>query len=158
MTARSAIVSAITVFALCCGGCATTSGGSSGDTQAVYLIEEGTGVGTRVDSPSTEARLNRVGFLDPNLNRKIAVQRTNARRTPTNTLEVYAVFRNRTSHNQSIQARTQYFGPDREPNEGPHEWQTVFLPPNGIQTYRTYSRGTTAEYYYIEVMEVQPPR
>ena len=118
---------------------------------AVVNIGEGTGVGTLVDSPSTEARLNRVGFLQPDFNRKIAVQSTGAQRTPTNTLEVYAVFRNRTQYRQGLQARTQFFGPGRVPNEGPHEWQTVFLPPNGIQTYRTYSHGTDAHYYYIEV-------
>lgn len=118
---------------------------------AVVRIGEGTGVGTRVDDPATEARLNRVGFLIPDFNRKVAVQSTGAKRTPTNTLEVWAVFRNRTQFNQSFQVRTQFFGPDREPNEGPHEWQNMFLPPNGIETYRTYSRGTTPEYYYIEV-------
>ena len=134
-------------------GCATRR--PPGDTQAVYAIEEGTAVGTRVDSPQTEARLNRVGFLDPDFNRIIGVQRTGASRTPTNTLEVWAVFRNRTRYDQRIQVRTQFFGPNRNPNEGPHEWQIVFLPPNGIETYRTYSRGTNAEYYYIEVMPMR---
>ena len=143
------------LLVLTCLGCAR----QQGDTQAVWLVDEGTGAATRVDTPATEARLNRVGFLDPYLNRRIAVQRTGAKRSPTGTLEVWAVFRNRTRSPQSIQVRTQFFGPVREPNEGPYAWQNIFLPANGIQTYRTYSRGTgdaPAEYYYIEVQEIRP--
>ena len=129
-----------------------SAGCKSGSDTAVIDIREGTGAGTRVDSPETEARLNRVGFLDPDFNRKIAVQSTGAKRTATNTLEVYAVFRNRTKFSQSFQVRTQYFAPDRVPYEGPNEWQILHLPPNGIDTYRTYSRGTNADFYYIEVL------
>ncbi|MCP4639213.1 MAG: hypothetical protein GY851_02200 [bacterium] len=126
-----------------------------GDVQTIYMINEGTGVGVNVQNPATEARLNRVGFLEPEMVRRVAVQRTGASRTATNTLEIFAVFRNRTNYDQTIQVRTQFFGPARNPNEGPHEWQTVFLPPNGIETYRTYSHGTDCEFYYIEVMSMR---
>ncbi len=119
-----------------------------------YYLTEGTAVGTRVDTPATEARLNRVGFLTKGLERRIAVQNTGADRTATNTLEVWCLFRNRTNYDQQIMVRTQYFGPARKPNEGPNEWQTLFLPSNGIETYRTYSAGTDAEYFYIEVKEM----
>lgn len=122
---------------------------------SINAINEGSEPAIRVDSPSTQARLNNVGFLTPGLNRYVGVQQTGAKRTATNTLEVYAVFRNRTERDVSIQVRTQYFGTGSEPYEGPFEWQSVFLPPNSIQTYRTYSRGTEASYYYIEA-QVHP--
>jgi hypothetical protein len=119
---------------------------------AVNNVREGSSLGVKVDGAGTEARLNQVGFLAPDFNRKIGVEATGAKRTATNTLEVWVSFRNRTSYEQAFQVRTQYFDADRAPNEGPNEWQIIHIPPNGIQTYKTYSSGTTAAYYYIEVM------
>lgn len=121
-------------------------------TREKVAVNEGASVGVKVDDVGPETKLNRVAFLEPNYNRKIAVESTGANRTPTNTLEVYAVFRNRTQYDQRFAVRAQYFNADRSPYEGPNEWQTIFMPPNGVQTYRTYSRGTDAAYYYIEVM------
>jgi len=117
-------------------------------------VSEGTEPGLRVKTPGTEARLNRVAFLTKRLGRRVAVESTGTERTATNTLVVYSVFRNRTEFEQKVQARTQYFGEQREPYEGPDAWQLIVLPPNGMQTYRSYSTGTDATYYYIEVMEM----
>ena len=119
-----------------------------------YDIREGTTAGTNVQSVSTEARLNRVGFLTKGLERRVAIQSTGTARTPTNTLEVNCVLRNRTDYEQRMMIRTQYFGEERNPNEGPNEWQTVIIPQNGIQTYKTYSAGIDATYYYIEIQEL----
>ena len=141
----------LAVALILAGGCTRIRGPRTDTITLVEPSDEGTSPGVRVPGTDTEPRLNRVGFLQRDLSKKIAVEQTGATRTATNTLEVYAVFRNRTKYDQQIQVRTQYFGSVREPNEGPHEWQVVFLPPNGIETYRTNSRGTTAAYYYIEV-------
>ncbi len=119
-----------------------------------YELEEGTQPGTRVTTPGTEARLNRVGFLTEGLERRIAVQRTGADRTATNTLQVWCVFRNRTQHPQKILARTSYFDKNRQPIDGPHHWETVFLAPKAIETYRTYSYAKDVHHYYIEVQEM----
>lgn len=116
-------------------------------------ITEGTRVGTRVDSPQTEARLNRVGFLTKGLERRVAVQRTAAERTATNTLEVWCTFRNRTDFPQQILVRISYFGPGRVPNEEPTAWQPLYLAPNSIETFRMRSATTDAAFYYIEVQE-----
>lgn len=126
---------------------------SNDDLRVRVLDDEGVDPATRVEGPRTQAQLNTVGFLNRRLNQRVAVERTGARRTPTNTLEVWSVFRNRTNALQEIQVRTQYFGPGREPNEGPDAWQTMFLSANAIETYRTYSTRTDPEYYYIEVRE-----
>lgn len=117
-------------------------------------FDEGTQPGAKVDLPGAQARMNNVGFLTDGLNRRVGVQQTNAKRTPTNTLEVYCVLRNRTDHKQQLQARTQFFGAQGEPLEGPDAWQNVFLAPNAIQSYRSYSTRTDPAYYYIEVMEM----
>ncbi len=117
-------------------------------------FDEGTEPGATVDLPGAGPRMNNVGFLTPGLNRRVAVEQTNAMRTPTNTLEVYCVFRNRTRYTQQLQVRTQFFGQQGEPLEGPDAWQNVFLGPNTIQTYRTYSTRTDPAYYYIEVQEM----
>lgn len=144
------VVAGVSLVVLSCESTGTVAHNDS----TRYFGSEGTNAATRVDTPSTEARLNNVAFLTDELNRRIAVQSTGASRTATNTLSVYAVLRNRTDYQQRIQIRTQYFGPGRDPNEGPDAWQSMFLAPNSIQTYRTTSRGTNAEYYYIEVIEM----
>lgn len=140
---RIAVVVLIAVTAVgLTGGCKT---------RQTVSINEGPSVGARVDEVATDTRLNRVAFLDQSYNRKIAVESSGANRTATNTLEVYVSFRNRTDFPQQFQVRTQFFREDGSPYEGPHEWQTIFVPANGAQTYRTYSRGTEAGFYYSEV-------
>ena len=132
---------ALSVVAAVAAGCKT---------RERTVINEGPSVGLKVDQVAPEMRYNQVSFLDPGYNQKVAVESTGANRTATNTLEVFAVFRNRTQYDQQFQVRTQYFNADRSPYEGPNEWQTIFLPANGTQTYRTYSRGVGAAFYYIE--------
>ena len=122
-----------------------------------HSVQEGTRPGTRVVTPETQARLNQAGILTPGLERRVAVEKTGADRTSTNTLEVWATLRNRTQYEQKILVRTQYYNNDRTAVEGPDQWQSIFLPPNAIDTYRTYSRGTDAAFYYIEIMEFSPP-
>lgn len=119
-----------------------------------YTVDEGAQPGTRVMTPGTQAALNRVVMLTDGLQQRVAVQRTNADRTDTNTLRVWATFRNRTDFPQQVQARVQFFGPNREPLEGPTAWVPVFLPPNSIGTYRQESAGVDLAYYYIEVQEM----
>lgn len=139
------VLIAVTVVGFA-GGCKT---------RQTVAINEGPSVGGRVDEAATDTRLNRVAFLEQSYNRKIAVESSGAYRTPTNTLEVYVAFRNRTDYNQQIQIRTQFFKADGSPCEGPHEWQVIFIPPNAAQTYRTYSRGTDAGFYYTEVQPLR---
>ncbi|MCL4217525.1 MAG: hypothetical protein KJ052_11050 [Candidatus Hydrogenedentes bacterium] len=153
--ARSILVTVITC--LTCLGCVThtsTHRREKGDVNTYSRVTEGTEPGTQVVLPQTQARLNNVGFLTPGLNRRVAVQGSGANRTATNTLEVWATFRNRTDFQQKLNVRTQYFHEDRSPAEGPDAWQSVFLPPNSIQTYKTFSSGTDAAYYYIEIMDM----
>jgi hypothetical protein len=85
---------------------------------------------------------------------KITVQATNARRTPTGTVEVWATLRNRTDYPLTIDGRTQFFSRDDSPLEGPSAWQRVHLPPQSVATYKELSTNVTeVGYYYIEIRE-----
>lgn len=85
---------------------------------------------------------------------RLAVEQTNARRTATGTLEVWAVLRNRTDQPIQLEGRTTFFDAQQVPCEDPSAWQRVFLPPQGVATYR--ERSTQIEgvhHYYIELRE-----
>jgi hypothetical protein len=85
---------------------------------------------------------------------KIAVESTGSKRTPTGTLEAYAVIRNRTNYPLQIEARTTYFDQDKVPCEQPTAWQRVFLQPNAVNTYKECStKVQEVAYYYIEIRE-----
>lgn len=115
--------------------------------------QEATGAPLYVEHPAVQIRLNSVGFLQPYLNKVVAVEQTGADRTDTNTLQAYVVLRNRTGQNAALQARTQFFSTERIPSEGPGEWQSVFLSPRSVETVRMNSIGKDHAYYYIEIQE-----
>ncbi len=87
---------------------------------------------------------------------RIAVESTNARRTGTGTIEVWATLRNRTDHDIVVECRAHFFDDENRETESPSVWQPVFLPQNSVATYAEYS--TTARdnvFYYIEIREAR---
>jgi len=150
------IIGVLLVFGL--AGCVTAQPKptlSKGESTATIATSEGIEAPVRVVSPETEAQLNRVGFLTKGLAGRIAVEQTGARRSATNTLEIHVTLRNRTDYPQKIEVRSQFYGDGRVALEGPGAWESVFLAPNGIQTYRTSSTRTDPVAYYIEVREMR---
>lgn len=135
-------------------GCTTREPENVHTHREYQYIAEGTSPAMHVDSVQTQERLNQVGFATNGLQRRIAVEQTGASRTPTNTLEVWARFRNRTDYVQRIEARTLFLRADESPLEDQLAWKEVHLQPNTFQTYRTMSTRTDAAYYYIEVREL----
>lgn len=130
------------IVALLLVGCATRREGSYAP---VYVRGAG-----------ANPRLNNVGILDRSIAGKVAVQGSGAERTDAGTLRVWAQFRNRTEFPLEIRVRVQFFDESGAPVEEPHTWQTVFLPPNAIQTWRALSKEIhTPASYYIEVMEAR---
>lgn len=148
----------------------------------VVSVHEGAAPGVRVEdsrAPQAGIRLNTVNIIDKALQKwdgderdpkwlallknnpdeakkysKIAVEATNARRTPTGTVEVWATLRNRTDHPLQIEGRAQFFDSTQAPVEGPTAWQRVFLPPNSVATYKESStKVMEIGYYYIEIRE-----
>jgi uncharacterized protein YceK len=163
-------VTAVVAVGLFLSGCTTVD------------VREGPGPGVRVrDSRAPQAgiRMNSVAIIDESLQKwdgkvfdppwssifqagpkerdkrsKIAVESTNSRRTPTGTLEVWAVLRNRTDFPLQIEGRTQFFNRDQAPIEGPTAWQRVHLPPNAVATYQEFStKIEEIAFYYIEIRE-----
>jgi len=98
--------------------------------------------------------LNSVEFLTPSLVDQVQVTNTTYERTRANTFRVTATLKNLSDQPLRLQARTQFFTDDRRPKEGPGAWQIVFLPPNSISTYTSYSYGKHDGYYYVEVLEM----
>ena len=130
-------------------------------------VREGPAPGVRVQdplAPYATVRMNSVAIVDKSLQNwhgdesgkrsKIAVEGTNAKRTATGTLQVWAMLRNRTDHPLQIEGRAQFFDESQAPLEGPTAWQRVSLPANSVATYRENSTHTDrVAYYYIEVRE-----
>lgn len=155
----------IAAVALLASGCSTVD------------VQEGAAPGVRV--PEVGIRYNSVGIIDKSLQdwdgpvfdppwssmfaggrkerdkkSKIAVESTDTKRTPTGTLEVWTVLRNRTDHPLQIEGRTTFFDAGKAPAEKPTAWQRVMLPPQSVATYRDYSTKTDdVSYYYIEIRE-----
>lgn len=113
---------------------------------------EGARPGVRVKDPNVGIHYNSVGILDKSL--KIAVESSNSKRSPTGTLKVWAVLRNRTDKPMQVEGRTQFFDGDKVPVEDPTAWKRIFLSPQSIGTYSEYSTNVKeVGYYYIEIRE-----
>lgn len=138
-------------------------------------VAEGPAIGKKItskDSPDGVIRMNSVALLDKSLQRfylyeelpegykeygksgKLSVESTGARRTPTGTLEVWALIRNRTDHQLQLEGRAFFFDKDQAPVEGPTVWQPLVLSPKGTVSYNEFSVdiARTAN-YYIELRE-----
>jgi len=84
----------------------------------------------------------------------LSVEYLGSQRTAVKTLEVVAVFRNRTSTPATIEARTLYLGGGGMPIDDESAWQRVFLDANGSGTYRETSFKThEVKHYRIEIRE-----
>jgi len=131
------------------------------------VVREGAAPGVRVQdekAPQAGIRLNTVQIIDDGLQKwqgkeserwsKISVESTNSRRTPTGTLEVWGVLRNRTDYPLQIEGRTTFFDQYEVPAEKPTAWRRVMLPPNGVAAYKELStRMDEIAFYYIEIRE-----
>lgn len=126
-------------------------------------LKEGPAPGVNVNSPNApyaRLNLNTAVILDRSLQNensgKLAIESTNSRRTATDTLEAFAVIRNRTNYPQVIEGRVQFFDAAGVPIEGPSAWKRVFLDPNAISAYREFSvRTADVAAYYIEIREAR---
>jgi len=122
-----------------------------------YDVREGSYAPVRVRDQNlagTQIRWNNVSLLDRSIENKVFVEATNSRRTPTNTVEVWALFRNRTDYPLQLQCRASFYDATQAPVEGPTAWQRVFLPPNGTANFsNVFSTVLDVGFYNIEVRE-----
>ncbi len=117
------------------------------------VINEGPSPAMRVGHPSEGIRYNNVVFIDNHLENKVEVQRSGGQRTPTDTVEVYVVFLNRTTFTQQLESRVQFFDAAKVPIGEPSGWQRFYLQGNEVKTWRESSLSSAAQYYYVEVRE-----
>ena len=141
------------------------------------VMREGSTPGLRIrdaSMPQARIRLNSVNIVDPNLQErttrvfgqnlklfsknadyvgKIAVENHGGKRTPTGTMRIYVVMRNRTEYPQQVECRALFFDQDEIPVEGPTSWQRVYLNQNGIGTCNLLSTKIDTAYYYVEIRE-----
>lgn len=103
---------------------------------------------------SYQMQVNGVGLLEPALQKSLVVEANGARRTPTNSLEVYVTFRNRLDAPARITARTRFMDAEKRPIDET-QWTEVFLERRGMKNYSAVSKSAEASYYYVEV---QPAR
>ena len=138
-------VALLLISALSAGGCAPQ-----------YHVKEGNLDPVRVRDPhfaGTQIRWNSVALLDLSIKNKIFVEATNSRRTPTGTLEVWAVLRNRTDYPLQLEARTAFYDVDKAPVEEPTAWQRIYLTSNATVHYKTSSTLVDIGFYNIEIRE-----
>lgn len=149
---------ALLSFAAALVGCAQT-------------VKEGAAPGIHVEDELVKVRMNSVAVLDRELQvtyvnqnnltgsmeyghaSKISVESSGARRTPTGTVEVYTVLRNRTNYPQQLECNVQFFDRNAIPVEGPTAWQRVLLAPNSVASYKELSTTSEGSNYYIQVRE-----
>jgi hypothetical protein len=105
-------------------------------------------------SGPTQMPVNSVAITDYGITNKVWVEATNARRTPTGTVEVWARFVNCTDFPLQIEGRTHFLDEGRGPAEPVSAWHRVFLPPRAFAVYQEASTSVQAvRFYYVEVRE-----
>jgi hypothetical protein len=107
-----------------------------------------------VPGTMTPIPLNSVSMTDGAITNKVLVQSTAARRTPTQTVEVFARMTNCTDFPLQVEGRTHFFDDKQAPEEPVSAWQRVFLPARSVGTYQEMSTGTSGvATYLIELRE-----
>ena len=104
----------------------------------------------------SEMPLNTVNVTDGNLLRKIMVQATNASRTETGQVEVWARLVNCTDFALVVEARTNFLTATQAPAEPVTAWNRQVVAGHQIFTYTTKSiSGPNVASYLIEVRQNQ---
>lgn len=105
-------------------------------------------------STITEMPLNAVTITDVAITNKVMVQTTNARRSPTGTVEVWARLVNCTDYPLQVEGRTHFLDSAQAPAEDVSAWHRVMLPARSFGVYRELSTSATrVAYYYVELRE-----
>ena len=100
--------------------------------------------------------LNTVNITDQAIIQKVIVQASNASRTPTGTVEVWARLVNCTDFPLQIEGRTNFLTAAQAPAEQPTAWTRVMLPARAIGTYSAKSIASDqVATYLIEIREGQ---
>lgn len=84
---------------------------------------------------------------------KVAVEKTNANRTETGTVEAWATIRNRTDYQLNLQARTLFYSSEGQVIDKT-AWNRFYIEQNGIENYSGLSKmADRIDFYTIELRE-----
>ena len=97
-----------------------------------------------------ERPLNTVVFMDQGLSRALSLEKSGARRSPSDMLEVWADLRNRTDDPVTVSGRVTFYDEAQRPIDT-SVWTQLFLQPRSQEVFRASSRSAGALYYYIEI-------
>lgn len=102
----------------------------------------------------TDMPLNTVNITDVAITNKVIVQATNASRTETGQVEVWARIVNCTDFTLHVEGRTNFLTATQAPAEPVTAWNRVILPARSISTYSAKSiAGERVATYLIELRE-----
>ncbi len=107
-----------------------------------------------VRASNYEIPYNAVTFLDPTMERQFTVEANGARRSPTNTLEVYFTIRSRADAPTRLTARARFFDAEKRPLEETR-FSEFFLDPRGLKNQSILSTSAAAAYYIVEVQRTR---
>jgi uncharacterized protein YcfL len=84
----------------------------------------------------------------------LSIEYLGSQRTATQSLEVFASIRNRSTTPVQLEVRTLFLGKGGMPINDESAWQRLFLDPNGTVTYRELSLKTNqVKHYRVEIRE-----
>ena len=107
-----------------------------------------------VPGAHTDMPLNTVKITDVAITNKILLQATNAQRTETGTVRVWARMVNCTDFALQLEGRTHFLNAGQAPVEAVTAWKRVFMSPRSIGTFSDHSIATKdVETYLIEIRE-----
>lgn len=136
-------------------GCGSTSSSGYSDTHPVQRTQP--------------LQMNSFSFIDHGLNRtyitkslfgeksnttvKVTIESSGVRNTPTGTIEVWAMLRNRTDHDLQIEGMTSFFDNGQAPLDDRSAWKRVYIPANGTALYKESSLSNLAQHFMVELRE-----
>lgn len=120
---------------------------------------------TEQQASNLRDQFDKAVFIDHNLNRvelgyykntsvvKITTEQVGSRKTNTGTLGVWTTLKNRTDYDLQVEGRTMFFDENFIPLDDVTSWKRLYIPANGISSYKTSSMSFDATHYIIELRE-----
>lgn len=143
------------IITMLCASASSVADTKNGDKDADNVTQRHNGL---------RDQMGKVVFIDHELNRKhidkkrsrtvrVTAEQYGSRSSATGTKEVFSTFKNRTDFDMVIEARTSFFGSGYFPLDDVSAWKQVYIPANGVATYRDSSISFDAVHYMIEVRQ-----
>lgn len=118
-----------------------------------------------------QLQMNSFSFIDHSLNRtyitkslfgtientdttvKITIESSGVRNTPSGTIEVWAMLRNRTDYDLQVEGMASFYDNGQAPLDDRSAWKRVYIPANGTALYKESSISNLAQHFMVEFRE-----